>query len=286
MNALLIQALKKAGQIRRKLKLNMFEPVNIFDVCADLGVSVRFIDVSMEGMYVNHENAAIPTILLSSMRPLPRRVFTCAHELGHHIFGHGSKIDGLTEERAIVSFYDKDEYLVDAFAGAFLMPIGGVEAEFSKRNWELRNASPIQFYVISSIFGTGYSSLITHCRINTLINETKATSLLKQTPAKLLQHMIGTATEKSHFKIIDSHTQLSVIDLEVSNYLFLPENVSIEGGHLRKIKKGDFGDVFIAEQPGVVRAVSVENAKGYFIRIQKAGYTGLAEYRHLENNIE
>ncbi|HEY5326527.1 MAG TPA: ImmA/IrrE family metallo-endopeptidase [Mucilaginibacter sp.] len=284
MNTLLIQAIKKAGQIRTKLKLDMFEPANIFDICADLGVSVRFIDVSMEGMYVNQENAAIPTILLSSLRPMPRRVFTCAHELGHHIFGHGSKIDGLTEEGASANIYDNDEYLVDAFAGAFLMPIAGVEAEFSKRNLEPKNASPIQFYIISSIFGTGYSTLITHCRVNRLINELKATSLLKQTPAKLLQQIIGTVWEKSHFKIIDNQTQLSVIDLEVGNYLFLPEDVNTEGKHLRKIRKTDFGNLFIAEHPGITRAITI--ATGYFIRIQNAGYTGLAEYRHLENNIE
>jgi hypothetical protein len=286
MNTLLIQAIKKAGQIRTKLKLDMFQPVNIFDISADLGASVRFIDVSMEGMYVNQGDAVIPVILLSSLRPMPRRAFTCAHELGHHIFGHGSKIDGLTEEGGSTSIYDNDEYLVDAFAGAFLMPIAGVEAEFSKRNCEPKNASPIQFYIISSIFGTGYSTLITHCRANRLISDLKATSLLKQTPAKLLQQMIGTVAEKSHFKIIDNHAQLSVIDLEVGNYLFLPEHVNTESKHLRKIRKTDFGNLFVAEQPGITQAVSIENATGYFIRIQNAGYTGLAEYRHLENIIE
>lgn len=122
MNTLLVQAIKKAGQILAKLKLNMFEPVNIFDVCATLGVTVRFIDVGMEGMYVNQEDAVSQVILISSLRPMPRRVYTCTHELGHHIFGHGSKVDGLTEEGASKSFYDNEEYLVDAFAGAFLMP--------------------------------------------------------------------------------------------------------------------------------------------------------------------
>lgn len=286
MNTLLIQAIKKAGQMRTKLKLDMFQPINIFDVSADLGVSVRFVDVSMEGMYINQRNATMPVILLSSLRPLPRRVFTCAHELGHHIFGHGSKIDGFTEEGASTSIYDKDEYLVDSFAGAFLMPIAGIEVEFSKRGWEPKNASPIQFYVISSIFGTGYSTLITHCRANTLISELKAASLLKQTPAKLLQNIIGTVAEKSHFKIIDNHAQSSVIDLEIGNYLFLPEYFAIDGQHLQKIRKTDFGNLFVAEQSGITRAASTISETGYFIRIQNAGYTGLAEYRHLENNLE
>lgn len=286
MNTLLVQAIKRAGQIRTKLKFSMFSPVNIFDACADLGVTVRFIDVSMEGMYVNQEGVTSPVILLSSLRPMPRRVYTCAHELGHHTFGHGSKIDGLNEEVASSSFYDKDEYLVDAFAGAFLMPIAGIEAEFIKRNWEPRNASAIQFYTISSIFGTGYSTLITHCKANRLINETKATTLLKQSPAKLLQHIMGTAVEKSHFKIIDNNTDLSVIDLEVGNYLFLPSNMYVEGNHLSKLNKTDYGEVYIAKHPGIVRAVSLESGTGYFIRIQNIGYIGLAENRHLEDKVD
>lgn len=283
MNSLLLQATKKAGQLRAKLKLSLSEPVNIFDICADLGVSVRFVDVSMEGMYVNQEQATTQVILLSSLRPMPRRVFTCAHELGHHLFGHGTRIDGLSNEGVNSSMYDKDEYLVDAFAGAILMPIAGIEAEFQKRKWEPRTASPLQFYVISSIFGTGYSTLIIHCKVNNIITEQQATALLKEKPSKLLKCLLGPTVINSHFKIIDANTQLSVIDLEVGNYIFLPEHLSLEGSHLSKKTNTEFGNVFIAEQPGVIRAVSTEGSSSHFIRIQNASYIGLAENRHLEN---
>jgi Zn-dependent peptidase ImmA (M78 family) len=286
MNNLLVQAIKKAGQIRKKLKLNLFSPVNIFDACTELGVTVRFIDISMEGMYINQEGAANQTILVSSLRPMPRRVYTCAHELGHHIFEHGSKIDGLNEEVASKSTYDKDEYLVDAFAGALLMPIAGIESEFTKRNWHPRNAFPIQFYIISSIFGTGYSTLITHCKANGLINDTKAMELHKQSPAKLLQQIMGKNVENSHLKVIDNNADLSVIDLEVGNYLCLPPKMKVEGKHLHKINKTDYGNVFIAKHSGIVRALSIENGSGYFIRIQNAGYIGLADNRHLEDKVD
>lgn len=97
---------------------------------------------------------------------------------------------------------------------------------------------------------------------------------------------MGTAVEKSHFKIIDNNTDLSVIDLEVGNYAFLPPDMNVEGNHLRKLNKTDYGDIFIAKHPGIVRAVSVESATGYFIRIQNAGYIGLAENRHLEDKVD
>ncbi|HEV2482776.1 MAG TPA: ImmA/IrrE family metallo-endopeptidase [Puia sp.] len=284
MNRLSLQAMKKAGQIRAKLKMTSFEPVNIFDVCATLGVTVRFIDVSMEGMYVNIEGAESQVVLISSLRPLPRRVYTCAHELGHHLFGHGSRVDGLTDENTSSSVNDKDEYLVDAFAGAFLMPLAGIDAEFMKRGWSVHAALPLQFYTISSIFGTGYSTLITHCQVNRIINEAEAVALEKQKPSKLLKQLMGKDVINSHFKIIDGLTDIPVIDLEVGNYLFLPPNMCIEGGHMVKLRGTDIGNVFVAGHPGIARAVS--NDKAHFIRIQNAGYVGLAENRHLEDKAE
>lgn len=285
MNALLLQAIKKAGQIRARLKLGMVSPINIFDVCTGFDVTVRFVNVSMEGMYINREGAINQQILISSLRPFPRRIYTCAHELGHHIFGHGSKVDGLTEESTSVSFYDKDEYLVDAFAGAFLMPTAGIEAEFTKREWNAGTASAFQFYIISSVFGTGYSTLINHCKKNTLISDSKASELLKQSPIKILKNILGAAIPNSHFKIIDNNNNISVIDLETGNYLFLPTNMIVEGSHLCKLTETDYGTAFIAKKPGIIRATSSDARVSYFIRIQNAGYVGLAENRHLEEKI-
>jgi hypothetical protein len=55
-----------------------------------LGVTVRFNNINMEGMY---QRGAPPRIHLSARRPLSRRTYNCAHELGHHVFGHGSSIE-------------------------------------------------------------------------------------------------------------------------------------------------------------------------------------------------
>lgn len=204
MNYLYKKALLKADEVRIQLRLNMFQPINIFDSCVQLDLSVRFVNVNMEGMYIKHEDESQPTILLSNQRPLPRRIYTCGHELGHHVFGHGSKLDALSDvSDHSNSRNDKDEFLVDSFAGALLMPIAGVKAEFAKRNWSIATASPIQFYTVSSVFSTGYQTLITHCKTNNLINKNHADTLSKFTPAKILKSLAGTETNKSYFKIID-----------------------------------------------------------------------------------
>jgi Zn-dependent peptidase ImmA (M78 family) len=280
MRALQMQAIKKAGQIRAKLKVGLFDPINIFDTCAKLKVNVRFVPVSMEGLYISYDGVATSEILLSSLRPFPRRVYNCGHELGHHIFGHGSKIDGLSDDGMSKAIYDDDEYLVDTFAGALLMPVAAIQVAFEKRKWNFRSASPIQFYTVSSEFGVGYSTLITHCKVGGLLNQLQADALLKMTPARLLNNLIGQTTEKSHFKVIDEITAASVIDIETGNYLFLPESTLVEGKNLSKLRSTEIGDVFTVMHPGIVRVLTPE--KAFFIRIQNAGYVGLAEHRHTE----
>lgn len=274
-----------ADDIRSELELNMFQPVNIFDACIRLGLSVRFVDINMEGVYINRQGGVNPTILLSNQRPLPRRCFTCAHELGHHIFKHGSKIDALSNGDYNGS-NEMEEFLVDSFAGALLMPVAGIQAEFKKRNWVISKASPIDFYTISCVFGTGYQTLVMNCKMNHLINEIKSIELLKFTPAKILKSIFTSSINTSYFKIIDRHSSLTLIDLEVSNYIVLPPDIRIEGDHLKKYKESNIGICNVAVKPGIVRAATVDNRCSYFIRTQNFQYIGLAENRHLETLID
>lgn len=286
MNPLLIQAIKKAGQMRAKLGLDMFSPVNIFETCSQLGLSVRFIDVNMEGMYINQEGVAEKVILISSLRPLPRRVYTCAHELGHHLFGHGSKVDGLNEEGAIESVYDKDEYLVDSFAAAFLMPVASIEKELTKRGWLTVTLTPAQIYSLSSLFGTGYSTFIKHCKANKIILEQKARELLKITPAKLLQNLADEVIPNSHFKIVNEYYNQKLIDIEVGNYLILPEDSTLDRTHFDLATTTEGGKIFTALHPGIFQLSVPSSEKSYFVRVQNAGFVGLAEHRYLENQTD
>lgn len=275
------KAIMMADDIRARLGLNMFQSVNIFDACIRLGLSVRCVDINMEGVYIEQEGGINPTILLSNLRPLPRRCFTCAHELGHHIFRHGSKIDALSNESSEGS-NDTEEHLVDSFAAALLMPVAGILAEFKKRKWVIQNASPINFYTVSSVFGTGYQTLVINCKVNGLINEPKAFALLKVGPAKILKGIFTSTIVNSYFKIIDRYSQLNVIDLEVSNYIILPSDIKIDGDHLKKYKESNIGTCYVAVKPGIVRASSSDGSSSYFIRIQNFQYVGLVENRHLE----
>ncbi|MBF4519167.1 ImmA/IrrE family metallo-endopeptidase [Flavobacterium sp. ANB] len=281
MNQLHREAIIKAGQIRRKVGLDMFQPVNIFDICIDLGIDVKFVDVNMEGLYINQNG--IPMILISNQRPLPRKIFTCGHELGHHVFNHGLKADILSDESGHSVIKDRDEVLVDSFSAAFLMPVAGIQFELSKRNWDLNNCTPIQISMLSSIFGVGYQTLVIHCRVNGLLSENRCNELLKWTPAKIFKNYFGEVADKSYFKILDNLFELNIVDLEVGNYIIVPSHFEIEENSLEYFFDCDYGSVYRTTKAGIFTVQNLDKETSFFVRVQKENYIGFAEYRHFEN---
>ncbi|WP_412468854.1 ImmA/IrrE family metallo-endopeptidase [Pedobacter sp. KLB.chiD] len=286
MNPSFIAAAKKAERIRIKFSYDSFQPVNVFDICQSLDLTVRFIDINMEGMYISQSSGKHPTVLISSKRPMARRVYTCAHELGHHVFGHGSRMDILADHTSGSGIYNNDEWLADTFAGLLLMPIASIIGEFNCRNWKPETASQMDYYIISSFFGVGFQTLVSHCKIHRIVSEHRAAELLKTSPAKLLAGIKGLRILPAPFKVIDGISAPSIIDLETSNYIFLPEDVKVEGNHIQELCSSSLGKVFMANKPGVLRISSDRLGFGSFLRIQNMGYVGLSENRHLENDID
>ena len=158
--ALATQAMQAATATRAKANLDQARPICIYGLCETLGIVVRFNNINMEGMY---QRGIPPRIHLSARRPLPRRAFNCAHELGHHVFGHGSSIDELRDDAKEHPWEDPKEFLADTFAGFILMPIIGLRRAFSVRGWSPQTATPAQVFAISCEFGgVGYATLLTH----------------------------------------------------------------------------------------------------------------------------
>jgi Zn-dependent peptidase ImmA (M78 family) len=133
--SLVMDAADAALRVRQSAGLGMWTPMCVYDVAEKLGIEVRFVDISsMEGMYCK---IATPLILVSSLRPSGRQAFTCAHELGHHIYKHGTRIDELVDRPTAKSRFDPEEFLADCFAGLLLMPKSAVSRAFAICGWDL-----------------------------------------------------------------------------------------------------------------------------------------------------
>lgn len=276
------QALVKAAEVRRECKISTLHPLNIYDICKQLEITVQFVSIpSIEGMYLNEDNAQ--RILISAHRPLPRKIYTCGHELGHHLFEHGSTMDELKESLDRTE-YEPREFLVDCFSGFLLMPMLAILNAFKLRNWNPESASPLQFFVVACSFGVGYTTLIDHmCHSLRLLNNAKAAQLKKYSPKAIRQSLLGEAAPNA-LVIVDKEWILKTIDVEVGYGVLLPETVQVEGDGLSHQLKIEQGNVFIAERQGIVRVYCSEKNWSAFVRITRAEYQGLSEFRHIEEN--
>ena len=279
------QAMQAATATRAKANLDQVGPICIYGLCERLGIVVRFNNFNMEGMY---QRDLPPRIHLSARRPLPRRAYNCAHELGHHVFGHGSSIDELREDAKAQPWEDPKEFLADTFAGFILMPIIGLRRAFSVRGWTLETATPAQVFTVACEFGVGYTTLLTHLSAGVkVLSRGRAAALRRVTPKALRVNILGALTPEPLI-VADHHRSAPTLDAEVKTLLLLPPGTKVTGGGIAFERDLAAGRLFRAVKPGVFQASAGEWA--VFVRVapvqkdERYGYVGLARYRHLEED--
>ena len=278
--ALATQALCAAVASRATAQLDQHGPLCIFGLAEVLGVTVRFNNINMEGMY---QRSAPPRIHLSALRPLPRRVYNCAHELGHHVFGHGSSIDELREDAKVHPWNDPKEFLADTFAGFTLMPIVGLRRAFAIRGCTPATATPTQLFSIACDFGVGYSTLVTHLAVGVgMISRARAAALGRVSPKALRAQLLGQPAE-APLVVADRYSTARTLDAEVGTLLLLPPDTQIAGRPLTHERDLPNGRLFRAAHPGIVQARACDGVWATFVRIARQAYVGLAIYRHLED---
>lgn len=274
------EALAMAEDVRANYGLVDDEPLSIYDLCRSLGVVVRFTDVNTpEGMYVPGRR---PQFFISARRPAGRKAYTCAHELGHHCFKHGKRIDNLIQQ-ARFSAQQPEEFLVDCFAGYLLMPVLGVQEAFVKRSWSAPNATPLQFLTIACEFGVGYQTMLTHaCFVLNLITEERYGELKKVDLKTIRKEAIGKAYQKDRLLVFDEQSAAPVIEAEEGTLILVPKGIKVFDDIVVKEAETSNGILLRAARRGVIGS-DFENGEP-FKQIKVASYQwyGLDKFRHLE----
>lgn len=267
-----------ALRARRKFGVSASEPVCPIALARGLGLSVRYVSAgSLEGLYRPGHR---PLVILGSQRPWGRRNYTCAHEIGHHTFGHGARVDEVAPEGGR-NRWDPEEYMADRFASALLMPKLAVTSAFTCRSMSYANPKASNIALVAGELGVGYRTLI-GCMERTLnlIDAGQAKALRRRTPKSLQQEVLG-PFETTRLVQVDQHWRRPTVDLEIGEVVLLPVGVSVDATALRA---GPVAGSYVAVATGIARVGLPGASTPLEVRVSRRWFHGLEQYRFLEED--
>lgn len=271
-------ALGAALKVRQNANIPLNEPLSIYDLCAAMGIEVQFVNISMEGNYIPGK---IPRFYISALRPAVRRAFTCAHELGHHVFNHGFKLDELIENRESEN-KPPEEFIADCFASSLLMPAQGIRKALAKRNWEAKDLTPEQVYTIACDFGVGYETLATHLSLGMKVVDFTKTQELKMTKIPAIRRsLVGEIEDLRRLIVTDQNSLSSIIECEVGDHLLVDAAVSPQNDSLHSLPPVNGKQLFVAARRGVTSLRTADGSTFKQVRIMGHQFIGLNRYLYL-----
>jgi len=262
--------------LRQELGHSFYTPICPYEAAEALGVRVRFLAApSMEGAYVPDLTA--PTIVIGALRPAGRQRTTAAHELAHHIMGHGTRLDELADLRRGRSC---EERLADVFAGAFLMPKIAIERALAQRKWDIRTLDPSHLYLLAGCFGVGYQTLICHLQWSLkLISPDMADRLACRPLPQIRETVLGRPWSRDVFGV-DEHWAGRPLDLQVGDAVMVPRSMMAEGTSLSLLEEREQEAVIIAASPGRGKIVSEARSPAVDVRVSRWQYEGMYQFRY------
>lgn len=270
-------AVKVAGRLRTRAQISIESSLCPYDLADKVGAVVRFAALpSLEGMYAAEGSGRI---VISSERPAGRRRYTCAHELGHREFGHGTRCDELGEDNP----NDPDELLAQCFAAALLMPKLCIESAFARRGWKLADATPAQVFTIAQSLGVGYTTLLGHMeRTLRLVGFGRAAALARVKLPNLRAELAGTPVPNDLF-VVDRHWGARPIDVEVGDMILVAAGAHVDAPIATPAATARAGaTLLVAASQGTANLSLPDGGRGLSLRIARRNFVGLAKYRHLE----
>jgi Zn-dependent peptidase ImmA (M78 family) len=270
----ILDGARRAMEVRAQLSIEKTASVDPLDAASRLGIQVWFRDArAYDGVY---SAGGPPIIVLASNRPLGRTAFTCAHEIGHHVFGHGATVEEVLDARTGTSI-SPSELQADSFAANLLMPRSAVVHALNVRGITVTNITPLQVLQVASWLGVGYGSLIDHMRHQLkLLSYDQVISLKKNEPRTTKAQVTGVHGGRHDAIVIDAHWGARAIDCRVDDYVSAPTALTST-----LLAPGSAVDGHFAHQATVVGEEPIAvGASRVPLRVTRRGKTCRAIYMH------
>lgn len=247
-------------------------PICPYALCEAMGFDLRFVNIpSFEGMYVANQNL----VLISAERPEGRKRFTCAHEIGHHVLGHGTVIDEILECGS--NAHEEEE--ADFFASMLLMPSSAISRCLMRYDIEANNLTPKECYVFSKYFGVSYLAFVTHIFNNLrLINYRHYQNLKKGKLPDIRFELSDIKTNQQIFSIGPWWDE-KALEMEVGDYIVCDQSLSIDGPGILAAQP-DKPSIFSATGPGITRIYN--DSWSCFVKISRHKFQGFYQYKYEE----
>lgn len=160
-------------------------PVDVYGAIGDADVMLIWRPLPrLFGMYLDEPGSRPGVILNSELDPAAQRQ-TAAHELGHHVLGHGTRADvdleSLLERR---SGWPDVEKAAEAFASWFLMPRRAIAAAMEHLDLD-RLDQPMDVYRLSLLLGTSYRTTVRHLPNLRLATQEQTRSWISFPPSRI-----------------------------------------------------------------------------------------------------
>ena len=269
------QAARQAALTRSKLQIGPADAICPFDLAQRLGVSTRFVQApSLEGMYSPEPS---PTILVGSERPSGRQRFTCGHEIGHHVFGHGVCVDETGSQST-----QEAEFLANQFSASLLMPKVAVDAAFSRRGISIATANAMEMLEVAQDLGVGFGTLVSHLELTLRTLPADAAARLRRTQLPALRATIAGFRVPHELFVISEAWGTRSLDLQVGDVALVPADSAYEGvaATLEVLPNSHLRGAI----PGVGRLRLPSRSADILVRVSRRTFVGLARYRFLEES--
>ena len=272
------RAARQAARTRAKLGIDARSSVCPFDIAAGLGVVVRLEALpSLEGMY---SPGPRNMVVLGTERPWGRIRHTCGHELGHDVFGHGTRVDELCVDRRRV--WSPEEYLAERFSTALLMPSLAVVDALRRRGWDAANLTAEQAFVLAQDFGVGYRNFVSHAERTLGILSGAAAEGLRRQGRRLgpVRNAVA-GFEVAHDVFVgDEHWGDRPLDVETGDVVVVPPDALFSGQCARLSHEPVAHLAAVAAGEGKLKLRMLRSP--IRVRVSRRDFTGSARYRHLE----
>lgn len=156
-------AMIRASQFLRDTGTEGSEYIDVFAamVAAKVPCMAQRLD-GLAGAYVGPASGGPAIMVNSAIGEIPMR-HTAGHELGHHAFGHESRLDEQADpdHGTLGTLLPDEEKIAEAFAAWFLMPRQAVLAAM-RRAQVGQPSTPIDVHQISCWLGTSFAGTARH----------------------------------------------------------------------------------------------------------------------------